>query len=348
VIPLEVRGVMLEQVSDSILLERFVSRREEAAFVALVTRHGPLVRQICSRILGNEHDIEDVFQATFFVLARKAAVIPWRQSVGAWVGSVAQRLALSARSDASRLKRREISITAFSEKMTCDGILGGAGDLPDQYHRWADPAIEIERRDLNRVLDDELRQLPEKYRAPVVLCDLEGHTHEEAAQQLGWPAGSMSRRLERARTLLRRRLVHRGVSLAIGVLGFTFAVLAVRNVTPRPGANSLAVRAAMSPFRPASTDGTAIRNVLNRIAQTECSPDLGQIMALARRAAEVAEEIVDLDPGTGGDHWRKYTDEMRLSAVQLADATRENNRPGILSAGRRLDASCQNCHAVYH
>ncbi len=192
---------MPEPLSDAILLERFVTGHEEAAFVALVTRHGPLVRQICSRILRNEHDVEDVFQATFLVLARKAAVIPWQRSVGAWVGSVAHRLALGARSDAARLERREIPITTLTQSKASDGTSGGAGWLPERYHRWADPAVEIERRDLNRVLDDELRQLPEKYRAPIVLCYLEGHTHEEAARSsAGRPARSRDGWNERVRS----------------------------------------------------------------------------------------------------------------------------------------------------
>src|SRR5258705_12616997 len=105
---------MPEQLSDAILLERFVSRREEAAFVALVQRHGPLVDGICRRVLRNDHDVEDVFQATFLVLARKAAVIAWRGSVGGWLCAVAHRLALGARSDQSQLRRRETSISVLA------------------------------------------------------------------------------------------------------------------------------------------------------------------------------------------------------------------------------------------
>jgi RNA polymerase sigma factor (sigma-70 family) len=336
---------MPEQVSDAILLKRFVIRREEAAFLALVTRHGPRVRQICSRILRNEHDVEDVFQATFLVLASKAAVVPWRRSVGSWVGSVAHRLALGARSDAARLKRREISIGTFTQTSTGNETSGDMGCLPDSYHHWSDASIEIERRDLNRVLDDELRQLPEKYRAPVVLCYLEGHTHEEAARELGWPAGSISRRLERARTLLRQRLVHRGVSLAIGLLGLAVAAW---SLIPRPGPSSSAVRTAMSALRPVSPDGNGIQSVLDRIAQAESAPDLGEIMAFARQAAELATEIKDTDPAAGGSRWNDYANEMRLSAVQLAQASRENDLPRILSAARRLDASCLNCHAAFY
>jgi RNA polymerase sigma-70 factor (ECF subfamily) len=339
---------MPEQLSDSTLLERFVSRREEAAFVALVTRHGPLVRRVCSRILRNEQDVEDVFQATFLVLARKAALIPWQRSVGAWVGSVAHRLALGARSDAARQRRREIPITTLARNHPGDDASNTAGWLPDRYHRTVDPATEIEQRDLSRVLEYELGQLPEKYRAPVVLCYFEGQTHEEAAQQLGWPAGSISRRLERARTLLRRRLVHRGVLLAIGLIGIAFALISALSVAARRGPSPLAVRTAMSSFRSIAADDRGIGNVVNRMAHADRAPDLEQIIALARQAAQVAEEIQDLGSGAGADHWRDYSNEMRVSALQLAQATRENDQPGILAAARRLDASCWNCHAAFH
>ena len=104
---------MAKHVSDSILLERYVSRREEAAFVDLVKRHGPRVEGTCRRVLRDEHDIEDVFQATFLLLARKAAGIPWRESVGSWLCAVAHRLAMHARADASRHRRRETSFATL-------------------------------------------------------------------------------------------------------------------------------------------------------------------------------------------------------------------------------------------
>ena len=201
---------MAEYQTDASLLERFASHREEAAFVALVRRHGPRVERICRRILRNEHDVEDVFQATFLVLSRKAAGIAWHDSVRPWIDGVARRLAMHARSGAVRHRGREVSVTVLAG-VASDEV----AQLPERYHPVVEPSAELERRDLRRVLDDELRRLPEKYRAPVVLCDLEGHTSQEAARRLGWPAGSMSRRLERARTLLRRRLTHRGLTLAI-------------------------------------------------------------------------------------------------------------------------------------
>src|ERR1700677_2738563 len=112
---------MAEQESDAILIERFVNCHEESAFVTLVQRHGPLVEGICRRVLRNEHDVEDVFQATFFVLARKAAVIAWQDSVGGWLCAVAHRLAMSARADASRQQGRETPLTVLAGGTAYDG-----------------------------------------------------------------------------------------------------------------------------------------------------------------------------------------------------------------------------------
>src|SRR5262249_40621333 len=154
----------------------------------------------------------------FLVLARKAAGIPWRDSVGGWLCTVARRLALGARSDLARRQRREAAFTTISGGGTV--LNPGSGcSLAEEYHPAVGFPTDIERRDLRGLLDDELSRLPEKYRAPVVLCDVEGRTHAEAARELGCPPGSMSRRLERARTLLRQRLILRGFSLAICLVG---------------------------------------------------------------------------------------------------------------------------------
>jgi len=184
---------MVECASDAILLERFARGRDEAAFVALVQRHGPMVQRICRRILRNEQDVEDVVQATFLILARKAAGIRWQDSATGWLSVVARRLAMNARSGSARTRRRETSITTLT-----GGPANGDGRLPEKYHPTTDASDEVERRDLRGILDDELRRLPEKYRAPVVLCYLEGRTHEEAARQLGWPAGSGRRNRDAA------------------------------------------------------------------------------------------------------------------------------------------------------
>jgi RNA polymerase sigma factor (sigma-70 family) len=169
------------------LVERFVQRQDEEAFAALVRRHGPLVLGVCRRVLHDWDDAQDAFQATFFVLARKAASLAKPEALGNWLYGVAFRTAVKARARAAR--RREYERQA-----------GRA---------TANPSSELARRDLWEALDEELSRLPEKYRAPLVRCYLEGKTNEEAARELGCPPGSMSGRLARGRELLRERLTSR-------------------------------------------------------------------------------------------------------------------------------------------
>ena len=331
-------------VSDSILLERYVSRREEAAFVDLVKRHGPRVEGTCRHVLRDEHDIEDVFQATFLVLARKADGIPWQESVGNWLCAVAHRLALHARADGSRRRRRE---TPFATLGPRTGNLESEGRLPEKYHPLADPAREIDSRDLRRVLDDELRHLPEKYRAPVVLCDLEGRTHQEAALELGWPSGSISRRLIRARALLRRRLAHRGVVLATALVGVSLAAFFALKATQVDNRGSMTLRAHVISLKAVSEDGPGVANIVARYTREQSATGLAQIVIMARQAAQVATEITTYDPGKNRDEWRHYADEMRRSSVQLAQTSQENNALAMVTAAHRLDASCVKCHEVF-
>src|SRR5262249_39194121 len=181
--------------SDTELLRRFVGDRDELAFAALVRRHGPMVLGVCRRVLHDEHAAEDAFQATFLLLVRKAAAIEQPELLANWLYGVAYRIALKAKAQAAR--------RSAHERQTA---------LMPKAEPFSDTAL-LELRDL---LDEEMSGLPEKYRAPLVLCYLQGLTNEEAARQLGWPSGSMSSRLARARELLRERLVGRGLSLSVG------------------------------------------------------------------------------------------------------------------------------------
>src|SRR5438132_9830769 len=183
----------LGELSDRELLERFMAEHDEAVFETLVRRHGPLVLSVCRRVLSHEQDAEDVFQAVFLVLARKADAIRKQASLGSWLFGVAYRLAQKARASAARRHAHERRVAAVA-----------------QTEIQPDESLD----DLRALLDQELHCLPEKYRAPLVLCYLEGKTHLEAAQTLGWPSGSMSKRLEQARALLRIRLGRRGVALS--------------------------------------------------------------------------------------------------------------------------------------
>jgi RNA polymerase sigma-70 factor (ECF subfamily) len=341
------RLAMPEQLSDAILLERFVSSREEAAFVALVQRHGPLVEGICRRVLRNDHDVEDVSQATFLILARKAAGIPWRESVGGWLCSVARRLALGTRSDLARQHRRETSFDALPRRGTVADP-SKTRMLAEEYHPIADPFDEVDRRDLRRLLDDELLRLPEKYREPVVLCDLEGRTHEEAARQLGCPAGSMSRRLERARALLRKRLVLRGLSLTICMMACALLVAGAWSIAHRADRTSASIRQAMTPLKPLFDGAADVQGFVARVDRDRLgSPDRGPVIDLARQSARIAERIEGHDPGRNRDDWREYVIEMRTSALLLAQVTEQNDASGMLFAARRLDTSCQKCHKAF-
>jgi RNA polymerase sigma factor (sigma-70 family) len=188
--------------TDSQLLEQFVRQRDEAAFEALLRRHGPMVWGVCRRLLGNATDAEDAFQATFLVLVRKAGAVGRRELLANWLYGVARRTALKARTLRARRGRREQE--------------GGAMAVR------AAPA-PTDRADLRLVLDDELARLGDRYRKPVVLCYLQGLTRQEAADFLGWPLGTVAGRLARALDLLRTRLGRHGLALSTAALAAEIA-----------------------------------------------------------------------------------------------------------------------------
>jgi RNA polymerase sigma factor (sigma-70 family) len=182
---------------DRELLRRFAEHRDEAAFRALVCRHGPMVHRVCLRILGGEHDAEDAWQAAFLVLAQRAAAVGPVESVGGWLFGVSSRLARKMRTGLARRRAREGRV---AEKAA------------------ADPLAEISLREAQQLLDRELTRLPEKYQAPLILCCLEGLTRDEAALHLGLPVRTLKSRLERGRELLRTRLERHGLPLSGALL----------------------------------------------------------------------------------------------------------------------------------
>jgi RNA polymerase sigma factor (sigma-70 family) len=184
-------------LSDRELLNRFASTRDEAAFEALVRRHGPMVLGLCQRMLHNGHNAEDVFQATLLVLARKASAQRWHESVGSWLYEVAYRLCLAARAREARRRRHEGRVAVKAPE---------------------GPLAEVSLREARMLLDEELRRLPERYRAPLILCYLEGMTRDEAARQLGWSLDTLKRRLGQGRALLKQRLTRRGLTLSVVLL----------------------------------------------------------------------------------------------------------------------------------
>ncbi len=210
------------QPADRQLLERFTGLRDEAAFAALLGRHGPMVLGVCRSILRDAHAAEDAFQATFLVLARQAGAIQRRESVGSWLYQVARRLALRARARATRRPDPERRAEAMPS---------------------ADPWLDLTLRELREAVYEELSRLPEQYRAPLILCYLEGKSQEEAARLLGDSPGSVKGRLERARKQLRTRLARRGLALSAGL--FTTAL------THSPAAAQIPTTLAASTLRSA-------------------------------------------------------------------------------------------------
>ena len=176
-------------LTDGQLLRHYTVHRDETAFAVLVRRHGPMVLAVCGRLLGHAQDAEDAFQASFVILARKGHRIATRQTVGGWLHGVAYRVALDVRRRGARRKSKEQQVE----------------DMPHPLVVQQD-----DQQELLALLDRELTRLPEKYRLPVVLCELEGRSRKEAARQLGLPEGTLSSRLATARKTLAKRMGGRG------------------------------------------------------------------------------------------------------------------------------------------
>src|ERR1017187_677986 len=188
----------IRELSDGQLLERFTTDRGEAAelaFAVLVERHGPMVLRVCKGVLVGWHDAEDAFQATFLVLVKKARSLWVQDSLGPWLHQVAFRTAKSARISAARRRRCEEGaalLVSVESARTCD--------------------------ELAPMLHEEIERLPERFRAPVVLCDLEQCSHQQAARHLGWPIGTVKSRLARGRQRLRERLSRQGLGPDAGLM----------------------------------------------------------------------------------------------------------------------------------
>jgi C-terminal peptidase prc len=209
-----------DAVTDRELIARFVAERDEASFAGLVERHGGLVWSVCRRGLGNGPDAEDVFQATFLVLIRRAAAVRWQSSLAGWLFEVASRLAKETKAKASRRR--------FHERRARESVPSKDSDA--SIHELAS------------LLDAEVKKLPAKYRDPCLLCYFEGRTADQASRQLGCSLRTVERRLAQARELLRRRLSRKDVSFSAGLL----AAALVREHKLSPLVSGSTVRAAMS------------------------------------------------------------------------------------------------------
>ncbi len=232
----------LTGASDRELLERYVERGDAAAFGVLMRRHGPLVFNISRKLLRNSQDVEDAFQATFLVLIRKARCLRLGESLGPWISTVAYRVASRARAVRTKKNKFERSSVEFSEPC--------APRDPDH-------------EDVARIVHEEIMHLPERLRAPVISCYVEGLTHERAAARLRCPVGTIRSRLARGRTLLKHRLLRRGVSVSVPVLGMAAANSMAATIPPRLLRST--VELAMSTFAQKARSGLASASVINLV-----------------------------------------------------------------------------------
>jgi RNA polymerase sigma factor (sigma-70 family) len=218
---------VIGDLTDGQLLERFVVGRDESAeagFAALVDRHGPMVLRVCRQILGDAHDAEDAFQATFLVLARRAGSVRKRESVASWLYGIAQRVARRSQVDAARRREHERRAAMTTRE---------SSEIGDRHPSEGWPELH-----------EEVDRLPEKYREPVVLCYLEGLTTEAAARRLGCAQGTIMSRLSRARERLRQQLARRGLAPTVGLLTAGLSADAANGAVPAALAHSL-VQAAL-------------------------------------------------------------------------------------------------------
>jgi RNA polymerase sigma factor (sigma-70 family) len=236
-----------ETESDGDLLARFLDRRDESAFEGLVARLGPMVWSVCRRVLPDAADAEDAFQATFVVLVRKGQTVNPRDRVGNWLYGVAYHAARKVRVDRARRHEKEQRAAAMAETHTVDP------------HPTADLAAHVDR---------EVARLPAKYRAPVVLCDLEGKTRLEAARHLGWPEGTVAGRLARARAILARRLAKYALGATPAAVAAVFAD-AANSQGPPPGVLEATRQAVLGtvPLRIAALSNGIVRSMLVRKLQ---------------------------------------------------------------------------------
>jgi RNA polymerase sigma factor (sigma-70 family) len=281
-----IRALVGEQTAaatDAELLERFAASREEAAFAALVERYGRLVFGVCRRVLRHAQDAEDAFQATFLILAHKAASVRKRDSTASWLYGVAYRVAVKAKADAARRLEHERRTPTMTRR---------------------EPHAEMLTRELQEVIDEELSHLPERYRAPVVLCCLAGKTQEQAARELGWPVGSMSRWLTRGKELLRKRLARRGFTVSAALLGAALASEAAPAATLTLATIKAAMLAAtglISVRVAALTEGVLRTMVLSKLTLAKCLLLVAGVVvagagALALRATAESDKPTPTSP----------------------------------------------------
>jgi len=297
-----------EGPSDAQLLESFLVRRDEVAFEALLRRHGPMVYGVCQRVLRNVHDAEDAFQATFLVFARKAGSIRSRQVVASWLYGVAYRTAMKARVMNAKRRTKERQ----------------AGEMT----RSASSSDE----ELLEQLDHELSRLPDKYRVPVVLCELEGRSRKEVARLLGVPEGTLSWRLAQAKKLLAKRLSSRELAIPLVALGVGMSPT-LRASTLKTVLTAGAVPAKVL----ALTEGVIKAMLLTKLKITVCVASLALVAGVGasgvayRAAAEEPQQ-----PGYGVSFTRSEESRPRSDDLEALRLELEALRKSLQATRERV------------
>jgi HlyD family secretion protein len=310
-----VGGEALAGLSEGQLLDRFLSRHDERAFEALIVRHGPMVLGVCRRTLRDLADVEDAFQATFLILMKKAGVIRDRDQLGPWLYGVAHRVAVRARARATRRHAKEQSGAVVE-------------------HTFMESFRAVDQREIRAVLDDELSRLPEKFRSPIVLCYLEGLTHDEAAARLHCRVGTIRSRMATARDRLRYQLARRGVATSVAFVATVLAREASATTLPRALIKSTVRNAVVF----ATADGAAaglvstsvgllLRGVLRTMSlshRTAAATALLSVLVLTGGAVVVARQ--DREP---------FEDPRSIPTLSQKDAiAKKSESPAESHAGR--------------
>jgi len=299
-----------DATSDGELLGRFLDKRDEVAFAALVRRHGPMVWGVCLRIVGNLHDAEDAFQAAFIVLVRRAAAVKPREAVGNWLYGVAVHTALKAREISARVRGKEKQVTSMPEP------------AKHPHEDW---------EEMQALLDQELSALPDKYRLPVVLCDLEGRTRKEVAAKLKIPEGTLSSRRATAHQMLARRLARSGLAVSGASLSALLAQNSASACVPASVVSSTIKTATLVAASQGAVAGVASAKVA---ALTEGVIKAMFISKLKVATAVVLVVVALIGVGTGAGALRLETaaearadDEKRAADAQKSPPGKEADKP---------------------
>jgi RNA polymerase sigma factor (sigma-70 family) len=303
-----------ERLTDGQLLEAFVARRDEAAFAALVRRHGPMVLGVARRVVGNVADADDVLQATFLVLVTKAATVRPREALGNWLYGVAYRTALKVRTTAARRLAKERQVKEMARARAPE---------------------EDNGEELLRLLDQELSRLPDKYRLAVVLCDLEGRPRKQVARQFAIPEGTLSSRLTTARRLLAKRLARYGLAVSGGAVAAlagkasaaVSAALVVSTVT-------VGLRVAAGQAVPVTVPVSLSKEVVKTMFLAKLKLAVGALLVVTALGAGVSWQV-------GGPRAARAAEGKPLSEVEALRKENEllkYNLQLVLEKARALEA----------